>query len=175
VCGFRTVGTVQHVPVWTRALAVVAGAVAVWRLVASAWRVGEATVVQGVLALLGTASSRAGDQLMVRRQGSAAFVASIGPWCSALGPVLLFAAMALVASGERRFRRAAVAATVVAAANLGRLVVVIAIGAVDDTATLERWHDGGGVAVAVVTTLGTAGWLLTRLWPMPTARRTAIR
>ncbi len=75
---------------------------------------------------------------------------------------------------RRRSAVVATASTVVVVVNIVRLVGVLAIGAIGDTAELEHWHDGAGVVLAVGVVLCAGGWLLSRLWPMPQASRVPV-
>lgn len=150
--------------------------VVIWRWAGGPWRWVETAAVRGLLSIGGVHAAQLGDQLVIDRHGAPAFVASIGPWCSALGPVLVFVMMGALAPQVVRRRSAVVAtaSTVVVLANIVRLVGVLAIGAIGDTAELEHWHDGAGVVLAVGVVLGASGWLLSRLWPMPQAARVPV-
>ncbi len=157
----------------TRGARALVGCLIVWRVAGGAWRTAETSVVRVVLSMGGVHADQTGEQLLVHRGGASAFLASIGPWCSAFGPVLAFVAIGAVAPGPARRRTVAVvtASAVVLAGNIVRLAGVMAIGAIGDTADLEQWHDGAGVVLAVGVLLCAGGWLLNRLWPMPTGRR----
>lgn len=151
-----------------------AACLVVWNVAGPACRVAEAGVVRLALALGGVRSNQVGEQLVVHRNATEAFVASIGPWCSALGPVLAFVVMGAMAPSTARRRCVMVASVAVVLANIVRLVGVVAIGAIGDTAELEQWHDGAGVVLAVGVLFVAFGWLLSRLWPMPGRASVAV-
>lgn len=163
----------RHRPI-VRGGVATAACLVVWHVAGPACRVAEAGLVRLSLALGGVHSQQVGEQLIVHRTASASFVASIGPWCSALGPVLAFVVLGAMAPRTARRRDVMMASAAVALANIVRLVGVVAIGAIGDTAELEQWHDGAGVVLAVGVLFAAFGWLLSRLWPMPGRASVAV-
>lgn len=137
-------------------------------LLGHAWRSAEADLVRRALSAIGVAQvTRVGDELLVRpTSGSAGFVLDVGTWCSAIGPVLVFGAAALLVPGiarHRRWRAWSIASSVVLVGNLLRMIGTGWIGAHRGAASIEPFHDGLATAFAVtflLAGLSMFAWVL---------------
>ncbi len=141
----------------------------VFRLLIDAYSAVEAAMVVGGLRLVGSAGVRRfGEQIIVDRSDGRTFVANIGPLCSSLGLVLVFAAVAILGdTGNARQRRRAfaLAAGTVVMCNLLRMAATVGIGISRGPAALESFHDGLATTFAVAF-ISVALTLFVRSLPM---------
>ena len=140
------------------------------------WRAMEAVIVVGALRWMGDADiHRFGHQLLATSRDGQPFSASIGPWCSSLGVVLVLAAVAGTLVSGRRWRAFLIGSSAVIVGNLVRIIATMMVGLHNGPGAIEAFHDSYATWFAVMYTLASVALFAAVLAPARRALRSDRR